>query len=1127
MSSKFRRIVKDDSKTRHRSNANSNVHSNIFLIFRMKETNVRDEGSRANSTFSDVDSGTKIEAVAFVGSARAQPKIIIIIVSCENRVLAIPSEASVQPVSNRQPCIPCSPTKEPRPSTPAEGATARGTSDRDLPPMFQSLPTVFVDCESDSPTEIQHVKKAPFSRNLPVYASWSNFNRFQPWTDIVPSISDSLRSFQQHEESCLLADDPPPTGAHVGGSFTRVRALVYPAGSAAIVGIRILISPPTAPAHQARGKGQRKFLDWKPDQIDSNMVRQNAHAIKAVAIPLSKPRAVGAANRITASRETAAKTRKTSARAQTIPVESAPALQGTSTNSDVLTRRMRNASVSVSLRKKYSAILERVIKTLGCGNGRSTVSILQLNWDNNNAVNFSKFSVHDAIEEPRYRRPSVSARTSNCRKPAIAANQKMEPSPSCVNRHQATSRKPYSHDVEKCYVHGPPPETKPTLPGAVNGPVPSSSNSGAPTHSKSVEHALLQQLGQWRAARFGLRNRTDPHITSTASRSSAFSTANGLSAQFQSTVSVTVPEHVDFSAIHPGPPPPVVERSFMDDPKLFLSNHVLNDNVRKATKFATAKTSASMHGFIVPWFNEDHVSASLVQRPSTPTPAETGRRPSTSSEEYSTVPYHLGSSGREAVPVGFMDYRGVELASAACAGDEIPVKRRHGTNEVRFVVPDPHDVVRSGGTASQSHNGTQPHPLQSANRTNPTVTGHAIRVPDLASRAQQPNDALSTPVHTSSVDVPRSSVYKTNRRKQRDELARQNRIRMKEFDQRFGLRDLVIENYFRFANTYTILSCYRTILACATFKMREPLNMLSTLKSQKKIQTIWSTLNTESPLSPNSDGESSDDDAAARRRFRMERQRTGAVRTKAFGQEGNFVSNPEQPNGSSSLVNSSEYSSTTDCIDGTLQDASFRTRCSLMTHAWVLKRICLSCDKLVRGSSTGGSPLFSCDCNVASGASSNSRARCSSSPQLNWPVDLINCKWAPSVGSVSLTYLSDRNRWRDIPSSPGKIQLNHWCRLAKNTVGNPKSPKTWTVAVYMASYRQPTLSTGHRQFIIARIAIQHTNQFLQCKLHRRILDRDVVNVACCREGRTRKRIRPDVEPFRCLTAVPSQKKHGG
>ncbi|TGZ74731.1 hypothetical protein CRM22_000786 [Opisthorchis felineus] len=587
----------------------------------------------------------------------------------------IPSEASVHPISNRQPGIPSSPTKEPRPSTPAEGATARGPSDRDLPPMFQSLPTVFVDCESDSLMEV-HVKKAPFSRNLPVYASWSNFNRFQPWTDIVPSISDSLRSFQQHEKSCLLADDPPPAGVHV-----------------------------EAPTHQAGGRGQRKFLDWKPDQIDSNMVRQNARAIKAVTIPLSKPRALATAGRITASRGTTAKARKTSARAQTIPVESTPALQGTRANSDVLTRRTRTASVSVYLRKKT-----------------------------------------------RFRRPSVSARTSfpNVRKPAIADNPKMEPSSSRVNRQQETSRKPYSHDVEKCYVHGPPPETRPTLLGAVNGSLPSSSNSVIPTNSKSVEHVLLQQLGQWRAARFGLRSRTDPHITS---RSSAFSTANGWSSQFQSAVSVAVSEHVDFSAIHPGPPPPVVERSFMDDP----SSTVL-------------------------WFNEDHVPATLVQRPSTPTPAETGR-PSTSSEEYSTVPYQLGSSGRDAIPVGFMDYHGVEIASAACAGDEVPVKRRHGTNEVRFVVPDPHDVVRSGSTASQSHNGTQPHPLQSAHRANPTVTGHAIQVPNLASRAQQPNDTLSATVHASSVDVARSSVYKTNRRKQRDELARQNRLRMKEFDQ--------------------------------------------------------------------------------------------------------------------------------------------------------------------------------------------------------------------------------------------------------------------------------------------------------------------------------------------------------
>ncbi|GAA53315.1 hypothetical protein CLF_109987 [Clonorchis sinensis] len=74
-------------------------------------------------------------------------------------------------------------------------------------------------------------------------------------------------------------------------------------------------------------------------------------------------------------------------------------------------------------------------------------------------------------------------------------------------------------------------------------------------------------------------------------------------------------------------------------------------------------------------------------------------------------------------------------------------------------------------------------------------------------------------------------------------------------------------------------------------------------------------------------------------------------------------------------------------------------------------------------SSTDESVLFSCDRDVASGASANSHARCSRCSTLNWPVALANRNWAISAGSAPSTNLSESNFWRETSSSPGKPHL--------------------------------------------------------------------------------------------------------
>ncbi|CAH8469632.1 unnamed protein product [Dicrocoelium dendriticum] len=104
---------------------------------------------------------------------------------------------------------------EPRPSTPAEGALTPTPHQRifkstpgDRAP-FQSMPTIYVDCASETPTDVYHPHSPTMSkRKHTLYASWSNFTRKPPLGHAQPSPSESLLSFQHHEASCLFLSDP-------------------------------------------------------------------------------------------------------------------------------------------------------------------------------------------------------------------------------------------------------------------------------------------------------------------------------------------------------------------------------------------------------------------------------------------------------------------------------------------------------------------------------------------------------------------------------------------------------------------------------------------------------------------------------------------------------------------------------------------------------------------------------------------------------------------------------------------------------------------------------------------------------------------------------------------------------
>ncbi|KAA3677383.1 uncharacterized protein DEA37_0009608, partial [Paragonimus westermani] len=138
---------------------------------------------------------------------------------------------------------------EARPTSPAEGSPGHRSLDQyagkiSSGPIFKSMPTILVDCESEASTDISRAKrKSPVDicKNH-LSASWSNFARKSPYHGSQPSVSDSLLSFQRHEASCLSMVDPP-------------------------------LETSTFAVKEA-----------KPDRMDANMVQKNAHTIRSVAV---------------------------------------------------------------------------------------------------------------------------------------------------------------------------------------------------------------------------------------------------------------------------------------------------------------------------------------------------------------------------------------------------------------------------------------------------------------------------------------------------------------------------------------------------------------------------------------------------------------------------------------------------------------------------------------------------------------------------------------------------------------------------------------------------------------------------------------------------------------------------
>ncbi|KER25659.1 hypothetical protein T265_06948 [Opisthorchis viverrini] len=99
-----------------------------------------------------------------------------------------------------------------------------------------------------------------------------------------------------------------------------------------------------------------------------------------------------------------------------------------------------------------------------------------------------------------------------------------------------------------------------------------------------------------------------------------------------------------------------------------------------------------------------------------------------------------------------------------------------------------------------------------------------------------------------------------------------------------------------------------------------------------------------------------------------------------------------------------------------------------------LVRACL-CDSFFTAASWStlvcSSSLFSCDCNVASGASGSSRARRTSPSTLNWPIASAKRNWAPSTGCTPSPNWSDRKWWRDTPPGPRQSAIQRLLRAGE------------------------------------------------------------------------------------------------
>ncbi|KAF7255775.1 hypothetical protein EG68_06735 [Paragonimus skrjabini miyazakii] len=472
-------------------------------------------------------------------------------------------------------------------------------------------------------------------------------------------------------------------------------------------------------AHPLDQTGVRPFLEAKPDRVDANMVQKNAHTIRSVVVDQLMHRKVPSNNPTVAQRS------------WKLTGSVRPLVPRPVSNS----RDPRHTEPLVAATQNVSKVKQLQ---------RASIPICNTKKSQNHHPTVSR------DRKPRRPADLISGKEStrsnghsseNTGQRRLEKTSTAAPSSNISAKRTSLSKTPFSLS-----------QSSTNRSTAAYAPV---SHSLIHISPATLEQSLREKLSQWRSSRLGLR---DASYTSPSSEqlslqptvvlevTSSVGSSRGHSSVIQSSM-----DRVDFASVHPGPPPAVVERPFEDD---------------------TSSTTV--------WLTDMSHTPSLEPRPSSPTPGETGLL-ITESEELSALTNPRFVSTAELTPgsalptTGFVtDLDGLELPSTACAGDEVPSGRRHSTNEVRFA-----DCARVLNPISEFV------PVQEPNIDPILPSTSNSRLKDTSgtnrdSSHMRPNDEINKKpgVHADCGHL-RPGVPD---RHSREEQARHNRLRVREFD---------------------------------------------------------------------------------------------------------------------------------------------------------------------------------------------------------------------------------------------------------------------------------------------------------------------------------------------------------
>ncbi|TPP59014.1 hypothetical protein FGIG_01210 [Fasciola gigantica] len=621
--------------------------------------------------------------------------------------------------------------RTPRPMCPADGAAARPSPHRpfansretNLAP-FASMPVIYVDCDVSGPS-IKHL--TPRSVCGALYASWGSFNLEPlPPADAPSPLSDSLRSFQQHEANFLMME-------------------------------REIEQQKGPPRNRRPPPARNNFLNQPPSCVTAADVRQNAVAIRSVAHN-SDDHKRSLANRTGFGKNDEGR-RVWGAH---VPNRSVDASRG---------RTLRRAAPAVT-----SPGHRQLHPNRGATRSR-TPDPLELAMSN------------VAVDEVRYIQYSSPPKRKSGRQTTLSRSIKTRSSVIGSKLHASSGRTIHGHNQLREARN--PGNSKPvkkdnaTSHSATAVAVPPNCtvvpNLSSFIHSSSisVEQSLRNQLRNWRAVRLGnriapkLSSSLQPVVPSNVSRNSPHeAVANSAGGNG----SLPPTECANFASVQSEAQPLMIERTADED----ISATTL-------------------------WMNEIAFQppSTLSGRPSSPTPNIAGRTRTSSdfvpieeenveTEVGSTVPYQRTEGlNRQSnlFPMAFtVDFDAAVLSNTACAGDELSEKRIP-INELHFSslspfrripvttdemdgVPLPNtSLVLQVPTCSSEPDGREARTVPTGQPVSATAAGNVQ-----TARVKAPTTVASRVTHLKHRETPIPD------QKQREEQARLNRQRVKEFD---------------------------------------------------------------------------------------------------------------------------------------------------------------------------------------------------------------------------------------------------------------------------------------------------------------------------------------------------------